>query len=534
MDYDDKDPANVHVNVRTRPQDFLGSNNEVYTPEVAPKLSSNNSRSRRPFGPPRLIVRPHAIRLCRNRAGAPAGQPILDVLVIGTEYILSVRRYARNTWTAVPIKPTSTFEAYVASNNTVFGGPIEIVCPAHTVEASTPTVQYEVIDADETLVAVAALRQARRYARNTSINVPSDPHTVTTSGLYERYSLPQTCGGGTLRRRLTLNASLKRTLAEASETDSDTDGGPYDTQSRQAQSRQARKRVYTKRHLEVVCPSADEIFLSVERELGLAEPSAFYSPSGWCRPPDHHPDLAAWLLSHPLDAEHSQQDRRVVEDSNRAAVFREALATNAPTEVCCVCSCMVCKSVCRNMPLSSVPGLELLRADIPPSDEIPRSCHTTYVHNGVRYILQPDAVSMNFGIAMAQICTTCFNSLNGCHAKVPKASLAAIDPGAPPPTLPSLTVMESIIIAPTRLICHVLTLTPGRSQESHPERTEDSEGHKVEWTTASTGHTVTFRNPGPDAFLTTFPMDPNDIPNIFKVRFMICKESLGYVFFPIF
>ena len=73
---------------------------------------------------------------------------------------------------------------------------------------------------------------------------------------------------------------------------------------------------------------------------------------------------------------------------------------------------------------------------------------------------------------------------------VPKASLPAIDPGPLPAGFPNLTIMEALIISPSRLHCHVLTLTPGRRYESHAERTEDGDGHKVDWTTASTGHTV--------------------------------------------
>ena len=71
--------------------------------------------------------------------------------------------------------------------------------------------------------------------------------------------------------------------------------------------------------------------------------------------------------------------------------------------------------------------------------------------------------------------------------------------------------------------------------ESHPEQTEDSEGHKVDWTNASTGHTVAFRNPGPDAFVQTFPTHPDAIPSLFKVRVLILNGfcyvfSLAHVF----
>ena len=384
---------------------------------------------------------------------------------------------------------------------------------------------------DSTTVATDSMAQTRRYARDVYTATPTVPHTISSSGAVIPLNLPQSCGGGTLRRKSTRTNHI---LATSLDSDSDNSFGkttPKKRKNNLPQSTSAkRKRVrgenLTNRpnqRLAFSYPDADEMFRVVEREIGLEEQMPFYSPSGWCRPPPEHPDLAAWLLAHPLDAEESQQERRVREDSRRAAEFRLALESTAPTEICCVCSCFVCKSVCNTYPLESLPGLELLRADLPPTDVIPRSGHTTYVHNNVRYILQSDAITFVFGAPMAQVCTECLASLK--NAKVPKASLAAIDPGTAPPTLPDLTVMESIIIAPTRLICHVLTLTPGRRQESHPERTEDTDGHKVEWSAASTGHTVTFRNPGPDAFLTTFPMALDDIPNVFKVmfRYVRCK-----------
>jgi hypothetical protein len=195
-----------------------------------------------------------------------------------------------------------------------------------------------------------------------------------------------------------------------------------------------------------------------------------------------------------------------------------ALASAAPTVVCCVCSCFVCPAESQSMLLTEVPGLPLLRKDIAATDKLPRSGHTFVVHDGVEYLLQPDAVKDVDGVQSATICSPCLGRLKA--GTVPKASLAAIDPGELPAGLPKLTIMEALIISPSRLHCHVLTLTPGRRHESHPERTEDSDGHKVDWTTASTGHTVAFRNPGPDAFVQAFPIHPDSIPSLFKVRFV--------------
>jgi hypothetical protein len=263
-------------------------------------------------------------------------------------------------------------------------------------------------------------------------------------------------------------------------------------------------------------PDADEMFLDVERELGLGEQEPFYPATGWCRPPPDHPDFADWSTKHPEDADLSQQERLVKENSSRASEFRKALQECAPTVVCCVCSCFVCPSERQRMLITEVPGLQLLRKDTPATDQVPRSGHTYVSHDGVDYLLQPGAVNEASGSTFVTICFPCHRVLKS--GKIPKASLAAIDPGLTPATLPKLSIMEALIISPSRLHCHVLTLTPGRRHESHPERTEDSEGHKVDWTTASTGHTVAFRNPGPDAFVQSFPLHPDAIPSLFKVR----------------
>ena len=377
---------------------------------------------------------------------------------------------------------------------------------------------------DYLTIATDSMMHARRYARNACSSPPATPHTFSTSGVFEPFILPQSCGGGNLRPRTKVSACTKRTRTTSLDTDSDTNSKQTTPRKRRSNLPDSRthnhaagERLTDQPYLRPAYRDADDMFRLVERELGLGEQTAFYSPSEWCRPPSGHPDLPAWLLGHPSDADESQQERRVKEDSARAADFRMALQNTAPTETCCVCSCFVSPADCNCIPLASVPALYLLRADLPPTDVIPRSGHTTYAYDGVTYLLQPDGITTTSGTVMAQVCSECLASLSGRKPKVPKASLAAIDPGTAPPTLPNLTVMESIIIAPTRLICHVLTLTPGRRQDSHPERTEDSEGDKVEWTAASTGHTVTFRNPGPDAFLRTFPMPAADIPNIFKV-----------------
>ena len=348
--------------------------------------------------------------------------------------------------------------------------------------------------------AEACIRELRDFAR--------DPSSTVSDGNVMLSRVPRLCRSRTFRRELRRAAGSATPAMPTFE---------YDSEESDYEFGSKRKRPLNTRRTRFEYPGADEMFVDIEKELGLGDQEPFYEASGWCRPPPGHPDLAEWLISHESDADSTQVDRKLKEDSTRAATFRLALANTAPTLVCCVCSCFVCPDESHSMPLQAVPGLRLLRKDSPATDEVPRSGHTHAEHNGVQYLLQPEALSAVDGTVQARVCQHCLTSLK--CGKVPKASLAAIDPGDVPEHLPKLTIMESIIISPTRLICHVLTLTPGRRHESHPERTEDSDGHKVDWTTASTGHTVAFRNPGPDAFIQTFPMHPNDIPSVFKVSY---------------
>ena len=63
-------------------------------------------------------------------------------------------------------------------------------------------------------------------------------------------------------------------------------------------------------------PHADEMFVDIERELGLGDQEPFYEASGWCRPPPGHPDLAEWLILHESDTGLTQLERKIKEDSS--------------------------------------------------------------------------------------------------------------------------------------------------------------------------------------------------------------------------
>ena len=374
-----------------------------------------------------------------------------------------------------------------------------------------------------------SVRQLRLFARSARAEVPGVLHHYTSVGTIQPLDLPQSACSGLLRRRCIPTVEVATTDDDSTDELETVTAAKRKRQTKTKSDRRTKRkgdqprvrRPYARIRIRkckpmFTYPDADEMFLDVERELGLGKQEPFYPATGWCRPPPDHPDFADWITKHPEDADLSQQERLVKENSSRASEFRKALQDSAPTVVCCVCSCFVCPSESQSILLTDVPGLQLLRKDTLATDQVPRSGHTYVSHDGVDYLLQPSAVNEASGSTFATICSPCHRVLKS--GKIPKASLAAIDPGLTPATLPKLSIMEALIISPSRLHCHVLTLTPGRRHESHPERTEDSEGHKVDWTTASTGHTVAFRNPGPDAFVQSFPLHPDAIPSLFKVR----------------
>jgi hypothetical protein len=108
-----------------------------------------------------------------------------------------------------------------------------------------------------------------------------------------------------------------------------------------------------------------------------------------------------------------------------AKLFRDRMEALCLRDVCAVCSSYRPLDTMHTCTWDEVPNLQLLSANIPPTDKHPRAALTTVERMDERYCLQPagmiDPESM-------RICRECHNDLVG--KRVPTASLVAFDTGA--------------------------------------------------------------------------------------------------------
>lgn len=104
-----------------------------------------------------------------------------------------------------------------------------------------------------------------------------------------------------------------------------------------------------------------------------------------------------------------------------------------------------------------------------------------------------------------QMCQTCMASLK--QNRVPKVCLATLDPG-PCPSLPPLTWLESVVLAPYRALRHIITVKPkGDSRAA------------VACNTGLVGHVIAVPHPGPGEFLNkVFPLPMENLPELINVR----------------
>ena len=129
-------------------------------------------------------------------------------------------------------------------------------------------------------------------------------------------------------------------------------------------------------------PDADEMFIDVERELGVGEQEPFYSPTVWCCPPTGSSGFCEVASQSSVRCQLDAARAHRIGGLCQTADFRMALTSTAPMMVCCVRSCYVCPADCRTMPLQDVSGLQFLRRDIPPTEQVPHSGHTCVEHAG--------------------------------------------------------------------------------------------------------------------------------------------------------
>lgn len=90
-----------------------------------------------------------------------------------------------------------------------------------------------------------------------------------------------------------------------------------------------------------------------------------------------------------VDGLHARADGQ---DVVTAAAFRRIMEEEAPLHPCAVCACVVAARDKHEVPLSQLPHKDLLLADVPATDDLPRHALTTVSFRGRRYCLSPDGV----------------------------------------------------------------------------------------------------------------------------------------------
>jgi len=150
-----------------------------------------------------------------------------------------------------------------------------------------------------------------------------------------------------------------------------------------------------------------------------------------------------------------------------AQKFRDSLSSKSTKVVCSVCSMYVLKAtLCASsdadgfIAVNGIPNLDLLRADVEPTDELPRHAKTTFKFNEHSYCMQPAACNGD----KARVCHTCYTKL--CAETVPKNSLVRFDTGGLPiceetnETFPQLTMIEEKLLSQYRSSRIVMIMKP--------------------------------------------------------------------------
>ncbi len=168
--------------------------------------------------------------------------------------------------------------------------------------------------------------------------------------------------------------------------------------------------------------------------------------------------------------------------------------------------------------LSTIPHLDLLRADGPKDAEFPRDAFTTY--RG--YCLQSEGIREGHEMEdsddpIVDLCYECRNALRG--KRVPKASLVRLDPGAIPPGLRPLTIAEELLVGLGRACRYVFVLKPSIGKGSSEVRYVGDPSLKQ---FCFKGHLIAFPNVSIEDVSACFPMPLADIPKHMQVRAVVC------------
>ena len=109
--------------------------------------------------------------------------------------------------------------------------------------------------------------------------------------------------------------------------------------------------------------------------------------------------------------------------------MRASIKRQCEREVCAVCSMIKpVHNMTRFDDIEEIPNIELLDADIEPTEECPRAGLTTFQYcDSIKYCLQPDACHHHADKVEVDVCEDCVRQLDG--NRVPTESLVRFDTG---------------------------------------------------------------------------------------------------------
>jgi hypothetical protein len=239
---------------------------------------------------------------------------------------------------------------------------------------------------------------------------------------------------------------------------------------------------------------------------------------------DLHDDVRAFEELYdlrPVDAPFTPPDCSFEGHVKAAAQFREKMWEGAPHPncICAVCVRMSSPTTTQHMNLTFLPNLELLRADIDGTPQLPRHAKTTRKLGGVEYCLAPAPLTRTSGLPALHTpphgadpeewgyaCEECLSHLG--QNRIPRASLVRVDPGARPVHLEPLTMLESNLLALGRTPArHIMTVS--KSKGKRPNGLPEEMSNR--------GHVIALPNQTAENLATTFPCDPALLPDLVQV-----------------
>ncbi len=116
--------------------------------------------------------------------------------------------------------------------------------------------------------------------------------------------------------------------------------------------------------------------------------------------------------------------------------------------------------------------------------------------------------------AELDICNHCSGSL--ARGNVPPRSYKSVDNGPRPAHLPQLTLLEERVVAPARVLRHLLLCRhAGERHAAYPSSS----------VARLRAHIISFNNPGPDELAAMFPCRPEDLPELIQVVLVAAAQT---------